>query len=137
MSQENVERFNEAGRAFNRLIETPGEAVTHLLAALDPNIRWEPQQSAIEGGYLGHDGVLEWLVDLAEHYESGRADYAEIRDLGDRVLALGTLCFVGKGSGIETEAPVAIVATFEGGLMTRFTDYGDTGKALEAVGLSE
>jgi ketosteroid isomerase-like protein len=64
------------------------------------------------------------------------SEEANIRDLENRVLALGTLHFTGRGSGIETEAPVAIVASFRNGLITDFTDYGDTDRAIEAVGLS-
>jgi hypothetical protein len=62
---------------------------------------------------------------------------ANIRDLEDRVLALGTLRFTGRGSRIETEVPLAVVASFRNGLMTEFMDYGDRDRALEAVGLSE
>jgi ketosteroid isomerase-like protein len=133
MSQENVHRFIEIAEAFNR------RDVGGLLALMDSEIEFEPQQSALQGTFVGHQGVGEWLADLAQHYEieSGHVDYADIRDLGDRVLGLGTLRFTGKGSGIETEAPLAVVATFRDGLMTQFKDYGDKDQALEAVGLSE
>jgi ketosteroid isomerase-like protein len=133
MSEENVHRFIENAEAFNR------RDVGGLLALMDPEIEFEPQQAALQGTFVGHQGVGEWLADLAQHYEieSGNVDYAEIRDLGDRVLGLGTLRFTAKGSGIATEAPVAILATFRNGLMTRFKDYGDKDKALEAAGLSE
>jgi ketosteroid isomerase-like protein len=42
-----------------------------------------------------------------------------------------------RGSGIETEVPVAIVASFREGLITQLKDYGDKDEALEAVGLRE
>ena len=60
-----------------------------------------------------------------------------VRDLGDRVLGLGTICATGKGSGVETELTFATVARFRDGLMTEYTDFGDVEKALEAAGLSE
>jgi len=37
--------------------------------------------------------------------------------LGDRVLALGTLCAVGKGSGVEADVPYTVLARFSDGLM--------------------
>ena len=65
------------------------------------------------------------------------ANYPDVRDLGDRVLALGTIRGTGKGSGIATEVPLAVVATFRGGLCTHLRDYGGRAQALEAVGLRE
>jgi ketosteroid isomerase-like protein len=141
MSEANVDRFIELVEAFNRLSEAAEEfnpePLRGFLGVMDPEIQFQPQQSALQGGYVGHEGVLQWLADLAEHYADGYVDYADIRDLDDRVLALGTLHFTGRASGIETEAPVAIVASFRNGLITDFTDYGDRDRALEAVGLSE
>jgi hypothetical protein len=61
----------------------------------------------------------------------------DVRDLGDRVLALGTIHMIGRGSGIEAEAPVAFVSTVRDGLTTHIKDYGDWAQALEAVGLRE
>jgi hypothetical protein len=104
---------------------------------MDPEVQFEPQQAALQGSYVGHEGVMQWLRDLAQHYEGGQLHFAEARDLEDRVLALGTLRFTGRGSGIETDAPIAIVASLRNGLMTDFKDYGDRDRALEAVGLSE
>lgn len=53
------------------------------------------------------------------------------------MLALGTLRVRGRGSGIETDVPAAIAATFRHGLITHLKDYGDHDQALEAVGLSQ
>jgi ketosteroid isomerase-like protein len=61
--------------------------------------------------------------------------FAEVCDLGDQVLALGTLRVTGTGSGIEIEVPLAIVASFRDGLVTSLKDYGDKDRALAAVGL--
>jgi hypothetical protein len=80
---------------------------------------------------------MKWLADLAQVYEDGHLEIIDTRDLGERVLALGTLHFVGKRSGIETGVPVAIVADFREGLMTRLKDYGDRREALAAVGLTD
>jgi ketosteroid isomerase-like protein len=52
------------------------------------------------------------------------------------VLALGTATSIGKVSGIEQQAPLAIVASFRDGRITHFKDYGDKDQALAAVGLS-
>ena len=75
--------------------------------------------------------------DIAEHFDSLKVECPDVRDLGDRVLALGTSRLTGKGSGVETELPFTVVASFSGGRMTHFTDFGDRDQALEAAGLSE
>ncbi len=53
------------------------------------------------------------------------------------MLALGTVHMIGRGSGIEAEAPVAFVSTVRDGLTTHLKDYGEWAQALEAVGLKE
>jgi ketosteroid isomerase-like protein len=63
--------------------------------------------------------------------------YTDVRDLGDRVLALGTTRSVARESGIEQEFVLAVVATFKDGLVTHWKDFGDKESALEAAGLSE
>ncbi len=144
MSQENVERFVEVMETFNRLISADAEpldraaALQDWIGFLDPEIRFEPQQALLQGTYVGQDGATQWIADLAVHYKiGGHVRFSDVRGLGDRVLAIGTLHFTGRGSGIETEAPVAILATFRNGLMTHFKDYGNKDQALEAAGLSE
>jgi ketosteroid isomerase-like protein len=131
MSEENVDRLLEATESFNR-----GD-VLGFLRFMDPEIHFEPQQALLQGSYVGLDGVRKWLADLAEHYQDGHLHYADIRDLGDRVLALGTLRVTGMGSGIEIKVPLAVVASFRDGLLTHLKDYGDHDQALEAAGLSE
>jgi ketosteroid isomerase-like protein len=142
MSRENIARFKHATDAFNRLATDPEnldqEAVRQWLGAMDSEIRFEPQQAELQGTYLGEQGAMQWLADLVEHYETGRIEYTEIRDIGDRVLGLGTIHVVGRGSGIEAGVPAAILMTFKNGLITRLQDFGgDRERAREAAGLSE
>jgi ketosteroid isomerase-like protein len=141
MSQENVDHLIEAMEAYNRVIQNPdaldASALTEWLAMLDPEIRFEPQQSALEGGYIGHAGATQWLADMGAHFKEGEVRLADVRGHEGGALALGTLRCTARRSGIETELPVAIVASFRDGLVTKLRDYGDKEAALEAVGLSE
>jgi hypothetical protein len=52
------------------------------------------------------------------------------------VVGIGTLRIRGRGSGIETEVPVAAVIRYRNGLMVEFEDYGNREKALEAAGIA-
>jgi ketosteroid isomerase-like protein len=131
MSQENVERFLEVVKSWNRH-DLPG-----VLRFLDPEIRFEHRLAAFQGSYVGVEGVRTFLADLANHFDTWKVDCRDVRDLGDRVLALGITRATGKGSGAETELPFTVVASFSGGRITRFIDFGDKEQALEAAGLSE
>jgi ketosteroid isomerase-like protein len=130
MSQANVDRLLESAEEFNRWAAGESTDISGFLRYMDPDVRFDPVQSTLEGGYAGHDGVMAWLADIGESYEKGSIHYDDVRDLGDRVLALGTLRLTGRGSGIDIEVPVALVATFRDGLLTELKDYGDRDKAL-------
>jgi ketosteroid isomerase-like protein len=131
MSQENVDRFVEATHAFNR-----GDVATWL-GLYDAEVVFEPQVAEMEGAYVGHDGIRAFITNIGDLYERFEVRLHDVRDLGERVLALGSAISIGKGSGIEQEAPLAIVASFRGGRITHFKDYGDKVRAIDAVGLSE
>jgi ketosteroid isomerase-like protein len=61
----------------------------------------------------------------------------DFRDLGDRVLASGTFYIRGGESGIEYEAPFAILARVRDGRIVHMKDYVNETDALEAAGLRE
>ena len=131
MSEENVDRFLESVELFNR-----GD-VERLLQHYHPDVVLEVRQVELEGEYSGHDGLRRFFAEFAGELETFEVQYSDVRDLGDRVLALGTLRTIGRASGIELEGPVAIVASYRDGLCTHLKDYGEWGQALEAAGLTE
>lgn len=131
MSEENVERFLELVDAFNS-----GDWERYL-SCYAAEARFEPQQAALQGAYVGRDGIRSWRRDMREHYSgSWRVEATDVRDLGERVLALGTLSFTARASGITMDVPIAALATYRDGLVVHFKDYGDRDQALEAAGLS-
>jgi ketosteroid isomerase-like protein len=107
------------------------------LEQYDTQVVFEPQVAELEGAYVGHDGIRAFITTIGDLYEGFQVRLQDLRDLGDRVLALGTASSIGKGSGIKQEAPLAIVVSFRDGRITHFKDYGDKDQALEAVGLRE
>jgi ketosteroid isomerase-like protein len=142
MSQENVERFERVFETFNYFGRNPTATdglakLNTLLGFFDPDVVFEPQQAALQGTYRGHEGLTQWLADLVEHYGGGRIEFSDTRSVGGQVVAIGTLTAQGRGSGIEIDTPVAIVATFRDGLIVHFKDYANRRRALEAVGLTE
>ena len=91
----------------------------------------------MEGAYHGHAGLRGFLADNQANFEVFRFDLSDVRDLGDRVLAIGTIHIRGRGGGVETDIPVAGVATYRDGKLTRWEDFRERDRALEAAGLSE
>ena len=86
--------------------------------------------------YRGHEGVREWLRDLYESLSEFQAEYSDIRDLGDRVVAIGCVRARGAGSEAEIESPHGAVTEFKNGKGVRIRTYLDPEEALEAAGLS-
>jgi ketosteroid isomerase-like protein len=131
MSEENVGRFLEATEAFNR-----GD-IEAWLEGYATDAVFEPQVAVMEGTYVGHDRMRAFVTDVADTFEVLQLQFDDVRDLGDRVLALGTARGIGKGSGIEGKMPLAIVVSFRNGRIVHLKDYGEEQQALEAAGLSE
>ena len=135
MSHENVEVFRRAFDAINR------RDAEGLLSELDPEVEWHSAILMAMGGtqtvYRGHEGVREWLRDLYETLSEFRAEYSEVRDLDDRVVALGRVRGRGRGSEAEIESPHGTVAEFKDGKGIRIRTYLDPEEALAAAGLSE
>jgi len=135
MSQENVESFNRAVDAFDR------QDFEAMLEELDAAVEWYDAVPMMLGGkttvYRGHDGVRDLWRDLDDVWEERRVEFAEIREVGDRVLATGRLYARGKGNGAATESPYCVVCGFEKDKVIRVQTYLDADEALEAAGLSE
>ena len=135
MSQENVETFKRSIDAYNR------RDVDALLETLDPDVEWHSALMVPLGGeatvYRGHEGIRELFRDLDEALDEWHAEFPEIRDLGDRIVAIGHVRTRGRGSGAETESPLASVCDIKNGKAIRVRTYLDPEEALEAAGLSE
>jgi uncharacterized protein len=135
MSQENVEQVKRGVEASN------GRDIEALLDTLDPGIQWSPAFPVLLGGeakvYVGRDGVREMFRAFYDALDEIHAEYSEIRDLGDRVVAIGRIRTRGKASGAATESPFASVTDFKDGKAIRVRTYLDPQEALEVSGLRE
>ena len=87
--------------------------------------------------FRGHDGVREMLRDLNEAFDEIHIEISEIRDLGDRLVAIGRTRARGRESGAQTESPIAWVVELKNGKATSLQAYLDPTEALKAAGLSE
>ena len=135
MSRENVEVVRRVSDAYNR------RDVEAMLDELHPEIEWYPWLQVQLGGgatvYRGHEGVRDGVRDGEDAFSEVRAELSEVRDLGDRAVAIGHLRGRGKESGALTESELAWIVEFQGGKVIRVREYLDPKEALEAAGLSE
>jgi ketosteroid isomerase-like protein len=131
MSQENVDVFLKGADAICR---GDGEAIPEIA---HPEVVFEPLRAGTEGAFVGHEGMRRFLADTAETFEMSNVHFTDVRDLGDRVLGIGSLHVRDRGSGVETDIPIGIVAEYRDGLLWHYKDYGEARLALEAVGLRE
>jgi ketosteroid isomerase-like protein len=98
-----------------------------------PDVEFLPLRAATEGPYRGVAGIERFIADTEEVFEKFDL-HCELLDLGDRVLAWGTIHVRARGSGIETDFPIGGLFEFRDGKILRWEDYGSKDKALAAVG---
>jgi ketosteroid isomerase-like protein len=134
-SQETVEAFKRAIEAYNR------RDIDAFLEAIDSEVEWHGAlQALLESEvtvYRGHEGVRQWVRDIDEALADIRLELPEIRDLGDRIVAIGWLRARGQASGAETESPFGCVVEWRNGRATRLLSFLSQAEALEAAGLKE
>jgi ketosteroid isomerase-like protein len=135
MSQENVEAFRRAVDAGNR------RDVEALIEELDPEVEWHPTLAVLVGGeatvYRGREGARAAIRGLLEAFAEIHLEFPEIRDLDDRLVAIGRMRARGTESGAEAESPWAYLVQFKNGRPTSIRGYLDPKEALEAAGLRE
>jgi ketosteroid isomerase-like protein len=131
MSAENVALFRRAIAALNAM------DVEEMAALADPQAEFLPLRAPVTGAYVGPEGLRRFVDDTRQTFDEFHASYDDVRDLGDRLLAMGVLYVRGRGSGAPTETSTAVVVEFRDGRIARIEDFGDRRRALEAVGLQE
>jgi ketosteroid isomerase-like protein len=133
MSEENVELLRRAVDAYNR------RDVVALNEELDPEIEWHPALPGLLAGgthaYEGHEGIARMFDDFFEVLDEIHFEYSDVRDLGDKVLAIGEIRTRGKASGAETVSPYANLAQVRDGKGIKITGFLDPDDALRAAGL--
>jgi len=132
MSRENLEviralleRWNSGDRDMRRLAEY-----------LDPAVQLESPLSSVSGEpYRGYPGIARWMRDLDEQFAQFTISAEDIREVGEKVIAIGTIKARGRSSGATLEFPSASVQEFASDhRVRRIHIYADVQEALKAVG---
>jgi len=105
----------------------------------DPAIELESPLSSVVGEpYRGYAGMEQWRRDVDEQFAEWRMSLDDLREVGNQVVAIGTVNGRGRASGIALEFRSAIVVQFGSDhRITQARIYPDVNEALKAVGLEE
>ena len=98
MPENNVEIVREGFDAFNR------RDVDRLVSLCARDCEWLPFRAQLEGiTYRGHEGVRRFVGDMDEDWATFRIDPVDLRELDERVVAIGQVTGRGPGSGVDID----------------------------------
>jgi len=134
MSQANVEIVRALFEGGNA-----GLSFGSFARYFDPAIELESPLSSVVGQpYRGYAGMEQWRRDLDEQFVEWRMSLDAVREVGNQVIAVGSVSGRGHASGIALQFPSAVVFDFGSDhRITRAHIYPDVNEALEAVGLED
>ena len=125
VSTRNVELVREALEAQNRGdIEWLIDHSAPDIEIRGPGVAGEPVL------YTGAAGIREYFRDMAESWQSFEAIPVDVRELGDRVVAIIHRRLRGRGSGIDIEDKLGIVYELRNGVAIRIRGYRNVVEAL-------
>jgi ketosteroid isomerase-like protein len=131
VSEENVEVVRKHFEAVNR------RDWAAVMAAYDEEVVLVvPGSLAPDAGvFSGSDAVGRWFGDWFGAFgKDYRFELAEIRSVGQRVLAVTRHQGAGRASGVQVEQTTANLYTLRGGKIVRVELYASPTEALEAIG---
>jgi ketosteroid isomerase-like protein len=131
MSEANLDLARKAVAAFNR------RDVAALVELTTDDFEWVTWTGTVEPTvYCGADGLATYFRD-ADVWQVLNLEVDEFRDLGDRILVVGTFHARGGGSGIEIHAPYYSAFFLREGKLARVLSFQTEADAREAAGLRE
>lgn len=121
-----IELWNSGERDFGRFPEY-----------LDPAIELESPFSSVVGEpYRGYAGIEQWVRDIDEQFAEWQIAADDMRDVGDRVIAISTIKARGRASDVALQIPAAAVFWFsDAHRITLARVYLRVEEALKAAGL--
>ena len=131
MAQENVELHRQAFGAFNR------RDWSAFVAMMDADVVGMPLAAAIDGAYLGHDGVRRWWASIFDTFPDFTVAVVDVRDLGDTTIAQVRTRGHGRGAGAPFEMTLWMLATWRHGKVLRWASHESEADALDAAASSE
>ena len=110
--------------------------VADLRELMTEDVQLRPPVSALTGrAYVGHTGIVEWLRDVDESFASAEIVPLDLRDLGDKVLALTEFVVEGNESRVPLGSELGLVCDVADGRIASwlgFFNHADAREAAEA-----
>ena len=107
------------------------------MAVCHPEVELQSVLGISGRAYRGHDGIQEYLDDVASAWEHWTVEVERVAEAADgRVVIVMTMHARGRGSGATLEARTAHIWTLSDGRLLRNQLYRDPEQALRDLGLS-
>jgi ketosteroid isomerase-like protein len=108
--------------------------LAELRTLMSDGVELRPPVSALAGrAYLGHDGIAEWLRDVDDSFASAQIVPIELRDLGQKVLALTEFRVEGHESRLLLGSELGLVCDIAGGRISTWLGFFNHADAVEAA----
>lgn len=131
MAQSKLDVIRKLVDSFNR------RDLDAQLELLTDDYEWHPAFTGgglLEGNaYRGHEGYRRYWQALAETWATISLEIEELRDLGDRVLALARIHAIGRVSGVEVDQPFGGIWKLRDGKLAAGRAYRTQDEALRAA----
>jgi ketosteroid isomerase-like protein len=129
MSQENAEVVRRAFEAFNR------RDLDELVGLAHRDCEWLPFRAQLEGiVYRGHDGVRRFVRDMEEDWSEFQIVPDELEEHGDRVLVIGRVHALGRGSSVNIDSVAGFLCDLRDGRIIGVMSHSDPEAARRALG---
>ena len=126
---ESEQTAREFAAAFNR------RDLGSLLSMTSEDCVISALRSALEGDFIGREGVRKWAEGYWRLIPDARITPERVTEVEPgRILVLGTQSGTARAGGAQFCAPLAIIAETSGGLLCRLKAFPTHEEALEAVG---
>ena len=134
MSRENVEAVLRHLRALNE------RDLECYLATCTEDVEVWSLLSALEGPYVGADGIRRFFADIGDTAPDASHEVVRVEPVGpDRVVSVERWTATGRSSQLAADEGFSLGTVYEfvGTKIKRVRVFADVQEALEAVGLSE
>jgi ketosteroid isomerase-like protein len=129
------------GSIYRKLLEESRDAYNDRdpeawIAAWSPDCEWHPFLTAREEGdpgYHGPNGIRAWFEDVDELFSAMRVELETFREVGDRLLVLGTMDATKRASGEQVSSDVAWLVEPHGEKLRRGWAYPSHEEAQRAA----
>lgn len=139
MSQQNVEIVRRMIEGFRAFQNGDANAMTAVLAVLDPDIEWHGTVGGLDEGQVarGYEEVARAFAESFEAWEQLVLETERYIDAGNDVVVFWHEVARSRHSEQQMETNTAVIYTVRDGRVVEARGYMDRAEALEAVGLRE